>query len=571
MAQAFGRDGPVCASCYRHPERLCGGCGRIRRIYHRATVDTPDLCGSCYQGVEEACTVCGRIRLCRRNHATGEPVCDGCRPEPQRLCSFCHQIRRLRASWPAGPVCRACYQIVRASPAACADCSTRRVLIGKNTAGAPVCGPCAGADIDYKCRTCGQPGDLYVEGACDRCVLKERIVDLLAGPDGAIDAGLEPLRQALQAVPRPRSTLHWLRRCPAARLLIELARQPDLISHDYLDRSPHTQAAHYLRGILVRTGVLAERDEHLERIGPWADRLLAEQPQHAHLIRPFTHWHLLPRARRRARRRRFTIYSARTPRVQVLAALELLNWLNDEGTTLDRIDQHDIDRWLSTGPPRRYEAAQFLHWAASHHLTATPLTIPTRRAKSPGPFLDTEQQAIQLRRCIHDTTLPLDVRVAGTLILLFGVPAPRIATLTTDNITTDAATEDDEQRDLPTCLTLGDTPLQLPPALTRLIQQLLDQRSDPSAISHGTGHVTGSTPYLFPGMIAGQPSSPSALTHKLRRHGITAYAARNSALRALAEQLPASVLADLLNIHISTAINWARQTKTDWTSYIAER
>ncbi|WP_185444197.1 hypothetical protein [Kribbella qitaiheensis] len=36
-------------------------------------------------------------------------------------------------------------------------------------------------------------------------------------------------------------------------------------------------------------------------------------------------------------------------------------------------------------------------------------------------------------------------------------------------------------------------------------------------------------------------------------------------------QLPAAVLADLLDIHVTTAINWARQTKTDWTSYIAER
>jgi len=72
-------------------------------------------------------------------------------------------------------------------------------------------------------------------------------------------------------------------------------------------------------------------------------------------------------------------------------------------------------------------------------------------------------------------------------------------------------------------------------------------------------------------MIAGQPSTPTALTSKLNRHGITASAARNTARRALAEQLPAAVLADLFDIHVSTAINWARQTKTDWTTYIAER
>ncbi|MEU8224079.1 hypothetical protein [Kribbella sp. NPDC048915] len=571
-AKAIGTEGPVCEVCYRYPQRLCGGCGRTRRIYRRATADSPDLCGCCYKGAEGTCTVCGRIRLCRRNRATGGLVCSGCRPEPQRLCSFCNRIGRLRAIWPAGPVCRGCYQTVRRNPALCADCSTRDVLIGKNPAGNPICGGCAGVETDYSCRTCGQPGDLYATGTCDRCVLKERIVDLLAGPEGTIDPRLERLHEALQAVPRPRSTLVWMRRCPAARLLVELAQQPDLISHDYLDQSPHTRAAHYLRGILVRTGVLPERDEHLERIGPWADRLLTEQPQHAHLIRPFTHWFLLPRARRRARRRRFTTYSAETPRAQVLAALNLLNWIHDHDTTLDSIDQHDIDQWLTTGPPSRYEAALFLRWATSRHLTAAPLVIPTRRTKTPGPFLDPDQQTSQLDRCIHDTALPLDVRVAGALLLLLGVPTSRITTLTTDDISTeDDTVSNNAQRDTRLCLTLGDTPLQLPPALARLILRLLDERHDPAAVSHGVTQVTSPTPYLLPGTIAGQPRSPSALTRKLNRHGITAFAARNSARRALAEQLPASVLADLLDINISTAISWARQTKTDWTSYGAER
>jgi hypothetical protein len=135
---------------------------------------------------------------------------------------------------------------------------------------------------------------------------------------------------------------------------------PWLTSPAGLRPSAWRQAAHYLRGVLVRTGVLAERNEHLERIGPWADRLLADQPQHAHLIRPFTHWYLLPRARRRARRRRFTVYSAQTPRTQVLAALEVLNWIHDHDIALDRVDQCDVDQWLTTGSRRRYEVALFL-------------------------------------------------------------------------------------------------------------------------------------------------------------------------------------------------------------------
>jgi hypothetical protein len=35
--------------------------------------------------------------------------------------------------------------------------------------------------------------------------------------------------------------------------------------------------------------------------------------------------------------------------------------------------------------------------------------------------------------------------------------------------------------------------------------------------------------------------------------------------------LPASVLADLLGIHINTAVRWAHRAKRDWTSYLAAR
>lgn len=61
---------------------------------------------------------------------------------------------------------------------------------------------------------------------------------------------------------------HWLGGCPAARLLLEVAADPELITHDHLDRVAHVQAAHYLRGLLVHTGVLPGRDEALDRIGP---------------------------------------------------------------------------------------------------------------------------------------------------------------------------------------------------------------------------------------------------------------------------------------------------------------
>jgi hypothetical protein len=72
-------------------------------------------------------------------------------------------------------------------------------------------------------------------------------------------------------------------------------------------------------------------------------------------------------------------------------------------------------------------------------------------------------------------------------------------------------------------------------------------------------------------MIAGRPLNAGVLADKLNRHGITASAARNTARRTLAANLPATILADLADINISTAIQWTRQAKTDWTTYIADR
>jgi hypothetical protein len=43
---------------------------------------------------------------------------------------------------------------------------------------------------------------------------------------------------------------------------------------------------------------------------------------------------------------------------------------------------------------------------------------------------------------------------------------------------------------------------------------------------------------------------------KLNNHGITIPAARNSARRALAEDLPAPVIAELFGMHIETAVRW---------------
>jgi hypothetical protein len=63
----------------------------------------------------------------------------------------------------------------------------------------------------------------------------------------------------------------------------------------------------------------------------------------------------------------------------------------------------------------------------------------------------------------------------------------------------------------------------------------------------------------------------NSLVRQLNSHKILARASRNGALISLASDLPAPVLADLLGLHINTAVRWVQRSRRDWTSYIAAR
>lgn len=60
------------------------------------------------------------------------------------------------------------------------------------------------------------------------------------------------------------------------------------------------------------------------------------------------------------------------------------------------------------------------------------------------------------------------------------------------------------------------------------------------------------------------------MAERLRQLGIQASRARSAALFQLATDLPATILARTLGIHISVAAAWQRASAGDWTNYAAE-
>jgi hypothetical protein len=552
-------EGPVCQGCYPRyrTRRECGRCGRIRPIKKRATTDNPDLCHGCNHSPEAVCSGCGQTRPCRRG-PDGAPRCRSCTPQSRDTCYRCDRLRIVTARWPIGPVCRTCYQKILDSPSECVRCRVSRPLIGLDTTGTPICGPCAGIGADYTCTRCGHSGNPYAAGLCAHCVLGDRLHDILAGPDGTISPQLRPVHQALAAARRPRSVIYWLAHSPSVTLLAQLAAIGEPLSHQRLDELPPGRNEYYIRQLLVTTGVLPERDDDLERLPVWLDQTLAGKPaEHARLIRPFTHWFLLRRARCRAAARRQPALAGPYLRTLITIALQLLAWLDEHNLALADLDQPSLDAWLADGNTNRYNVRSFLIWAASRSVAPT-LTVPLRPRQQPEQILDEAERWNLLRRCLTDDTIPLDTRAAAALVLLFGLPISRIRHLTVDQLDIGEAG----------CfLRTGRHPLLLPPKLANLLTQLADTPRTTARLSKEDNTAR----WLFPGLTPGRPTSQLAFTHKLRDLGINARTARNAALISLAGDLPVPILADVLGLHTTTAERWAHLAKRDWTAYIAER
>jgi len=218
-----------------------------------------------------------------------------------------------------------------------------------------------------------------------------------------------------------------------------------------------------------------------------------------------------------------------------------------------RRGQGEVDAWL-TGGPARYQVRDFLLWAASAS-HAPALHVPTL-GRNPGRAIGDQQRWAQVARLLHDDTLDLTDRVAGALLLLYGQQLSRIAAMTTDQVIT---------RENKVFVRFGRGDVHIPEPLAGRLTTLTHQRRR----YLGVGSPAG-TRWLFPGMQPGRPLTASRLAQRLRRLGIQPQHGRRSAMANLAAQVPAAVLADLLNLAPTTAVKWVHDAGGDWSRYAAE-
>ena len=562
-------EGRVCTSCYARARALaCARCGRVRPACTRDAEGKP-VCSGCLVSDpvnHETCTGCGRVRQVTARTADG-PWCHRCRPGGAAVCGICGQTRACAISQVTGqPWCASC----RRRWARCAGCNAIAPVYA-GTRARPLCARCANPDPAFwkRCPACEQTWQLSTR-PCQRCTLSRKITGRLSGGTGLISDSLAPQHHALTVVERPSTVRAWLDLPPVRTLLAGLSRDHRPLTHEILDEFPAGKTLAHLRSVLVATGALPARDERLLQTERWIASVIAARSDTGQ--RPILHgyaiWHVLRRLRQRlAAASTRPQGSADTPRHaspqqaanirrHVLAAITVLDLLQDRTLTLAALTQTDLDRWASNGQftyPK--ETGHFIRWAlARGH--ARGLTFSEPRWEGPRGPHDTEKRWEDARRLLHDDTLPLPDRVAGLLLLLYAQSAAGIASLTAGHIHDDGTS---------VTIVLGTAPIALPDPLAGLVRELAATRS-----GHATIGRPGTVPWLFPGGRPGHPLDGRRLGDRLKNIGLHPRQARATALFTLASQLPAAILARMLGIHIRAAVQWQKAAPGDWMTYAAD-
>ena len=175
-------------------------------------------------------------------------------------------------------------------------------------------------------------------------------------------------------------------------------------------------------------------------------------------------------------------------------------------------------------------------------------------------ILPADQRWALLRRCLTDAQLSTPLRVAGSLVLLYGQTPTRIVTLTQHDVTRLGGM---------TYITLHRQPVLMPTRLAdlgrparRVQHRAPRDRPDPAGPVH---------PSYSPAHDLAHTNEPDISARRSMNSSDCRFVLAAAPSCDLADELAAAVLAALLGISVDTAGRWGALVKRDWTGYIAER
>lgn len=418
----------------------------------------------------------------------------------------------------------------------------------------PVCRECAGAPAHNLCGRCDAEDAPYARGLCARCVLHDRLTELLGDQPKRVQLGLDGLFDELAAARSAKDVLKWLGRSSAVRLLGRIARGELPFTHETLDRHASDPAVRRLEHLLVATGALPTRDPALARLERWTEDLLAEHEAQP-ALRRFAHWVVLRRYRRKSQRAPLNDGVLSRAKVEMRSAAAFLHSLTERDRTLETCGQADVDAWLAGDRADRYIARSFARFAMAQKLMPKVDFPASHRDGPTQPVSDSDRFQLAKRLLADQRISPRD-RLAAILIAVFAQPVSRVARLTIDDVALD------DQR---VAIRFGETAVTLPQQIAEDARRLIAERGGalPATVRQ--------SPWLFPGNPPSRPIGELALSRRMKRIGIQCKDERRAALLHLAGRLPAAILADLLGVHVSTATKWAEIAGRPWGDYPALR
>jgi hypothetical protein len=225
----------------------------------------------------------------------------------ERVCARCARtFRGLHwvKPWPEGYLCPTCHTWALETYGQCIGCGTERMTPGLAPEGGRLCVDCAGIPGDYHCGRCGREARRQVQDLCARCVLTERLHDLLNDGTGQLRPELVSFAEGFCGMARPRSGLTWIGNQHVQQLLRTLADPSTPITHELLNGlSPWRSVAH-LRDLLMLHGVLPHVDRHLMLFQRWLCDTLAgvKRREHRQVLERFAAWHVQRRLHQFAER-----------------------------------------------------------------------------------------------------------------------------------------------------------------------------------------------------------------------------------------------------------------------------
>lgn len=252
-------------------------------------------------------------------------------------------------------------------------------------------------------------------------------------------------------------------------------------------------------------------------------------PHDAGVLRRYARFRVLPGVRRRLASGGVTVGVCHAATNTLRITCRFLRWLREHNADLQHLPQAVLDQWSTEHPGNVADLAVFLRWAARNNLTGTA-TVNDRRRWGPTAFLPTEQHWQLANRFLNDDDLPAAHRLLGCLVLLYGQPVRRLATLRRSDVTVTNST---------TTIKLGGEAVVLPEPLARVTADLAAGRIHDANVAGLAQSFPRTDDWLFPGRRAGLPIGDKGLHRRLTKLGVPPRRARNTALVELTPRGPA--------------------------------